>query len=87
MTKPHLSNLHEDPYLSRKINYSIDMARCTIGRRNMEPPNDIEIGGMGIRSQHCIVEANEEGLVFAEPVPTGEDSGCYLNGEQILERT
>ena len=37
----------------------------TIGRRNMEPPNIIEIGGMGIRRLHASIERKEEeGNVF-----------------------
>lgn len=70
-SKPHLSNLNEDPQLSRKINYSIDKPKSTIGRRNAEPPNDIEIGGMGIRNLQAIIEVNEEGLIFIFPEFTG----------------
>lgn len=32
--KPHLSNLNQDPQLSRKINYSIDRELTKLGRRN-----------------------------------------------------
>ena len=35
LTKPHLSNLNEDPQLSRRINYSIDIEVSNIGRRNI----------------------------------------------------
>ena len=87
MAKPHLSNLNEDPQLSRKIHYSIDKPKSTIGRRNIEPPNDIEIGGMGIRPLHAIMETNEEGQIFLDPKFSGEESGCYLNGTLVLEKT
>ncbi len=40
-SKPHFSNLNEDPQLSRKINYSINKEEVKIGRRNTEPVNDI----------------------------------------------
>lgn len=50
-----MSNLNEDPQLSRKINYDIDKEEAKIGKRGMEPPNDIEIGGMGIRKNHAII--------------------------------
>jgi hypothetical protein len=46
--------LNEDPQLSRKINYLLE-ERNTIGRRNLDPPNTIEIGGMGIRNLHAII--------------------------------
>ena len=84
MTKPHLSNLNEDPQLSRKINYTIYDLSAKVGRRNAEPQNDIEIGGMGIRPLQAVIESNEEGSYFIEPIFTGEDSGCYLNGNLIL---
>jgi len=35
-----------------KIHYSIDKEATRIGKRNAEPTNDIEIGGMGIRTHH-----------------------------------
>lgn len=54
LTKPHLSNLNEDPQLSRKINYLLE-PQNTIGRRNLTPPNSIEIGGMGIRNLHAMI--------------------------------
>lgn len=82
LTKPHLSNLNEDPQLSRRINYSIDTENSNIGRRNMDPPNDIEIGGMGIRSLHARI-LKEEDILYVEPIFTGEDSGCYLNGDVV----
>ncbi len=40
LSKPHLSNLNEDPQLSRKINYLLE-EKNTIGRRNLNPPNTI----------------------------------------------
>jgi hypothetical protein len=55
-SKPHISNLNEDPQLSRKINYPLQDEVSTIGRRNMEPANSIEIGGMGIRRLHASIK-------------------------------
>ncbi len=59
-TKPHMSNLNEDPQLSRKINYALTENISNIGRRNVNPPNHIEIGGMGIRMLHAVI-LKEEG--------------------------
>lgn len=56
-SRPHMSNLNEDPQLSRKINYSITQSLNQIGRRNITPPNHIEIGGMGIRPLHALIRA------------------------------
>lgn len=58
-TKPHFSNLNQDPQLSRRINYSIFEEKTTIGRRNTEPENKIQIGGMGIRSLHAVITKDE----------------------------
>lgn len=58
-SKPHISNLNEDPQLSRKINYSLDREASHIGRRNIEPQNHIEIGGMGIRNLHASIKRVE----------------------------
>lgn len=85
ITKPHLSNLNEDPQLSRRINYSITDELTSVGRRNVEPANNIEIGGMGIRSLHARI-FHEEERFFIEPVFEGEDSGCYLNGDPISNK-
>ena len=85
--KPHLSNLNQDPQLSRKINYSIDQELTKLGRRNAQPQNDIEIGGMGIRNLHATISKEEDGTLYLTPVCEGEDSACYLNGDTITEKT
>ena len=55
LDRPHLSNLNQDPQLSRLINYSIDKEEVRIGKRKSHPKNDIEIGGMGIRNLHAVI--------------------------------
>mgnify|MGYP002361709947 FL=1 len=60
-SKPHMSNLNEDPQLSRKINYALIEASSSIGRRNVNPQNHIEIGGMGIRGVRAVIVQGEEG--------------------------
>lgn len=59
VNRPHLSNLNQDPQLSKLIKYSIDREKVTIGKRKCEPPNDIEIGGMGIKTLHAIITMEE----------------------------
>lgn len=80
--KPHITNLNQDPQLSRKVHYSIEQMETKIGKRGAEIKNDIEIGGMGIRKLQAVVK-NVEETFFLEPVFDGEDSGCYLNGDLI----
>lgn len=72
--------------MSRRINYSINKEETKIGKRNMEPANDIEIGGMGIRPMHAVV-TKEEGRFYIQHLgPNNEDSDVYLNGESLSEK-
>lgn len=41
VTKPRITNLNQDPQLSRKATYSIDNQVTKIGKRGMNPPNNI----------------------------------------------
>ena len=83
--------MNEDPQLSRKINYAMNEHSNNIGRRNVTPPNHIEIGGMGIRQLHAAIRRTEnsekdEELAGYSILPEGsfgEESNCYLNGDQI----
>ena len=59
----------------------------TIGRRNADPENKIEIGGIGIRSCHASIEKTEENKLMISPTLENEDSGCYLNGNYIMKKT
>ena len=86
LERPHLSNLNQDPQLSRRINYSIDKEKTKIGKRGTEPVNDIEIGGMGIRNLHAVIYKDEDQLCI-EPIEEGEDSSCYVNGDAVTKRT
>lgn len=64
---PHLSNLNEDPQLSGRINYSLEGEVIKIGKRNMTPVNDIEMGGIGIKPLHAIIRLGEEEKRYIEP--------------------
>ena len=85
VTQPHLSNLNEDPQLSRKVNYLLEGTESKIGRRGMEPPNTIEIGGMGIRDLHAVILKEEEGFFLVPAVKEGESS-CFVNGDMISQK-
>jgi pSer/pThr/pTyr-binding forkhead associated (FHA) protein len=80
-SRPHLVNLNPDPQLSRKIKYSLDSDQSRIGKRGLTPPNDIEIGGMGIRQLHALIL--RRGDEYFVSVGEGEGSGCFLNGDEI----
>lgn len=42
---------------------------------------------MGIRNLHANIIKTEDGNIYIHPACEGEDSGCYLNGEPIKEKT
>ena len=77
--------MNEDPQLSRKINYEIDKEKTNIGKRGMEPANDIEIGGMGIRKNHALITKEEDNF-YVTPLDAGENSDVYLNGDSLTEK-
>jgi len=39
-----------------------------VGKRNAEPHNEIEIGGMGIRNLHALIKTDSENRIFVSPV-------------------
>jgi pSer/pThr/pTyr-binding forkhead associated (FHA) protein len=65
-TKAHIVNLNEDPMLSRKMKYPLDKEEILIGRKNAEPPNDIVLGGVGVRSHHATI-VKKEGSYWLKP--------------------
>jgi kinesin family protein 13 len=86
-TKAHLVNLNEDPMLSRKIKYSLaDKATLRIGRKNAEPPNDIVLGGVGVRSHHASI-VQRDGAYYLEPTADEGESNCFVNGQLVSEPT
>lgn len=48
--------------LSQKIKYAINQETLKIGKRNLEPANDIELGGMGIRNLHAQIVTKDQKL-------------------------
>jgi kinesin family protein 13 len=86
-TKAHIVNLNEDPMLSRKMKYPMDKSEILIGRKGVEPPNDIVLGGVGVRAHHASIQHLENGYWLK---PTEDDTGesnCFINGQLISEPT
>lgn len=87
ITKPHLSNLNEDPFLSRKICYSLDKDEVRIGKKNVEPKNDIEIIGLGVVPLLATISRTAEGKYHLTPKYDTEmesassDNFVYINGQ------
>ncbi|XP_045024716.1 kinesin-like protein unc-104 isoform X3 [Daphnia magna] len=78
---PHLVNLNEDPFMSECLLYYIKDGITRVGSTDASIPQDIQLCGPHILSEHCIFE-NREGLVLMAPAP---DALCYVNGRVITE--
>lgn len=82
--KYYLVNLNADPHLNELLVYylkerTIVGGNCYYG--NIEP--DIQLSGLGIQPEHCIITIEENGL-FLEPLANARS--C-VNGAQVSEKT
>ena len=69
---PHLVNLNEDATLSECLLYYIKEGVTRIGSPEANLPQDIQLVGTHILSEHCIFE-NSEGIVKLTPMVTTVD--------------
>ena len=76
---PHLVNLNEDATLSECLLYYIKEGLTRIGSPEANIPQDIQLFGSHILSQHCIFD-NCEGQVKLIPQP---GATCFVNGRKI----
>lgn len=79
LSTPHLVNLNEDPLMSECLIYYIKEGVTRVGRSDATVPQDIQLQGSNILSQHCIFE-NRDGQVKLVPL---NNSNCYVNGIKI----
>ncbi|XP_065063038.1 kinesin-like protein KIF13B isoform X4 [Rhopilema esculentum] len=77
-----LVNLNADPSLNELLVYYLK-EHTLIGRHNSPKLQDIQLSGLGILKEHCIVDIDDE-IVYLEPF--AEARTC-VNGQQISERT
>ncbi|RWS24009.1 kinesin-like protein unc-104 isoform X13, partial [Leptotrombidium deliense] len=76
---PHLVNLNEDPLMSECLIYYIKDGFTRVGRSDANIPQDIQLHGSSIKSEHCIFE-NRDGRVLLIPC---RDGVCYVNGMRV----
>ncbi|KAK0166439.1 hypothetical protein PV328_004859 [Microctonus aethiopoides] len=78
---PHLVNLNEDPLMSECLIYYIKDGFTRIGSAEANIPQDIQLCGPYILSEHCVFE-NYEGVITLIP-----KSGAliYVNGREVSE--
>lgn len=78
---PHLVNLNEDPFMSECLIYYIKDGTTRIGSAEANLPQDVQLSGAHIKSEHCIFE-NKDGKVTLIP---HNGALCYVNGREITE--
>ncbi|KAI4494810.1 hypothetical protein M0804_001011 [Polistes exclamans] len=78
---PHLVNLNEDPLMSECLIYYIKDGFTRIGSAEANIPQDIQLCGPHILSEHCVFE-NHESVITLMPK---KDALIYVNGREITE--
>ncbi|XP_057320312.1 kinesin-like protein unc-104 isoform X5 [Microplitis mediator] len=78
---PHLVNLNEDPLMSECLIYYIKVGYTRVGSAEANIPQDIQLCGPHILSEHCIFE-NHEGIITL--IPTA-GALIYVNGREVTE--
>ena len=76
---PHLVNLNEDATLSECLLYYIKEGVTKVGSPDANNPQDIQLVGANILSEHCDFE-NSHGIVNLVPHP---GAICFVNGRKV----
>ncbi|KAK7862050.1 hypothetical protein R5R35_011474 [Gryllus longicercus] len=80
--KYYLVNLNADPSLNELLVYYLK-ERTLVGGRGAPMEQDIQLSGLGIQPEHCIITIEDGGLLM-EPV---NGARSYVNGNAVTERT
>ncbi|XP_051165599.1 kinesin-like protein unc-104 isoform X6 [Leptopilina boulardi] len=78
---PHLVNLNEDPSMSECLIYYIKDGFTRVGSAEANIPQDIQLCGPHILSEHCVFESHE-GIVTLIP---RKGALIYVNGREVTE--
>lgn len=81
---PHLINLNEDPMLDRKAIYDIKAGEdLTTGRRSKASSHKLQLGGVGIQTDHCTFSTNDEGITTVTAGNTKAAEQLRINGKKV----
>ncbi|CAF3438747.1 unnamed protein product [Rotaria sp. Silwood1] len=75
----YLVNLNPDPALNELLVYYLK-TKTSIGRPDASIKHDIELIGVGISPEHCIIEIRNQNQIFLIPL---NKSKTYVNGQLI----
>ncbi|KAA0722012.1 Kinesin-like protein KIF16B [Triplophysa tibetana] len=78
---PHLIGIDDDLLSTGIILYHLKEGRTYVGRDDATNEPDIILHGMGLESEHCLIE-NQIGRVTLIPL---NDAQCSVNGVQVTE--
>ncbi|XP_069678556.1 kinesin-like protein KIF13A isoform X3 [Periplaneta americana] len=79
--KYYLVNLNADPSLNELLVYYLK-ERTLVGGREAPMEQDIQLSGLGIQPEHCVITIEDGGL-FMEPLANARS---YVNGLPVTER-
>ncbi|XP_061621373.1 kinesin-like protein KIF13B isoform X2 [Phyllopteryx taeniolatus] len=88
--KSFLVNLNADPALNELLVYYLKEDHTQVGSADSQ---DIQLCGMGIQAEHCVIDINADGAVILTPFPNartcvnGSPATCALmlhHGDRIL---
>ncbi|XP_050598547.1 kinesin-like protein KIF13A isoform X2 [Bombus affinis] len=80
--KYYLVNLNDDPSLNELLVYYLK-ERTLVGGRSAKTEQDIQLHGLGILPEHCVITIEETGL-YMTPL---NGARCFVNGTQVVEKT
>ncbi|ENN74255.1 hypothetical protein YQE_09227, partial [Dendroctonus ponderosae] len=81
--KYYLVNLNADPYLNELLVYYLKDCTVVGQKTGSTCGPDIQLSGLGIQEEHCIITIEENGL-FLEPLANARS--C-VNGSQVSQKT
>ncbi|KAL4444820.1 hypothetical protein ABPG74_016028 [Tetrahymena malaccensis] len=86
LSKPYLVNVHEDPQLHNKIQYSLDKEVVVIGSKHSQPKPDI-IVGFTRNNVAKIIHSQDSKQLFIEQYSDQYDCNILVNGVPVKEKT
>ncbi|XP_072765533.1 kinesin-like protein KIF13A isoform X4 [Anoplolepis gracilipes] len=81
-SKYYLVNLNDDPSLNELLVYYLK-ERTLVGGRSAKTEQDIQLHGLGILPEHCVITIEESGL-YMTPL---NGARCFVNGTQVVDKT
>ncbi|XP_011311127.1 kinesin-like protein KIF13B isoform X5 [Fopius arisanus] len=80
--KYYLVNLNDDPSLNELLVYYLKDVTL-VGGRSATTEQDIQLHGLGILPEHCVITIEESGL-YMSPL---NGARCFVNGSQVVVKT